>query len=141
MPSQQRESIFHMQLGNIIYQPIVSVVTAGAVHTYRLLVYIDVAGNAIRSGFRKNQGFMATPAIYGGVLPRQFKSSFTVVKTHLVGACGVGSLRVSRINGFPVISPNTPTLRRMAGGAVDLQAHTMWVLRRQIRKTNEKHED
>jgi len=139
--SQQRKPVFHMQLGNVIHQPMGCVVTAGAVHTYRLLVYIDVAGNAIRSGFRKNQGFMATPAIYGGVLPRQFKSSFTVVKTHLVGTRGFRRLRISRINGFPVISPNTPTLRRMAGSTVYLQAYTMWVLRKQIRKTNEKHED
>lgn len=109
VPSQQRKPVFHMQLGNIIHQPIVCVVTAGTVHAYRLLVYIDVAGKAVRSGFRKNQGFMASPAIYVGMLSRQFKSSFTMVKTHIIWT-RTGNLRISRSNGFPVISPNTPAL-------------------------------
>ena len=65
----QRKSIFLVQCGDVIDQPVGAAVATGAVRPHRLLVHIGVAGNTIRTGLRKDQAGVAGAAIHYGMLP------------------------------------------------------------------------
>jgi len=60
---RQRESVVLVQVGDIVYHPVVGCMAACAVRAHRLLVHVRVTGNTIVFGFRKNQGSVASPAV------------------------------------------------------------------------------
>ena len=69
MGSDQRKAVVLMQLRNSVHQPVCRGMTPGAIVPDGLLVYVGMAGNALRTGIGKNQRRMATPAIHLLVLP------------------------------------------------------------------------
>lgn len=80
MNAQQREAIIVMQLGDVVHQPILGRMAAGAVRTDGNAVHVRMAGNALGRRFRKNQGLMAGAAIHGSVAPRQREVRLAMVK-------------------------------------------------------------
>ena len=80
MGSQQRETIFLMQLGDIVHQPVFGSVAAGAVQTNGGAVHIRMAGNTLGARLRKNQRLVAVPAIHPDMPALKRESRSIVVK-------------------------------------------------------------
>jgi hypothetical protein len=58
-------------------------VAAAAVITYRHSVHIGMAADAVRAGFRKNEGGMARTTVYLPVLSVQYKAGGFMLKSAL----------------------------------------------------------
>ena len=80
MCPQQGKSIFLMQFGNVVHQPVLGRMAPGAVRTNSGAVHIRMAGNTFGACLGKNQGLVTIPAIHPGMLPFQRKSSGIVIK-------------------------------------------------------------
>lgn len=129
MRPHKREAVFLMQFRHLIDQPVLRGMASGAVRSKRPLMYIGMAGNTLRIGFRKDQRFMAAPAIHPGVLPAQGKPGFVVLKTRRIlfeqPARCTGSLYRIDFGQFPGFKWYFPTGRRMAGGTVNLKGRAV----------------
>jgi hypothetical protein len=81
--SQQRETIVEVEFHDVVYQPAFRRVAAAAVITYRHSVHIGMAADAVRAGFRKNEGGMARTTVYLPVLSVQYKAGGFMLKSAL----------------------------------------------------------
>ncbi len=86
-----------------------------------------MAGNALGTGFRKRQVFMAGPAIHALMLAAEFKTGFIMIETGRVRPCV-----------FPQIRLNFPGIRRVAIPAIDLQRRPVRVLRKEAGSAAQK---
>ena len=133
MCANERESVILMQLGNIVHQPIFRIVAAGAVISDRSVVHIGVAGNTSGFGVRKNQRFMAGPAIHPNMLPGKGEIGFGVAELGGIPAdLPAGGFGKYRTAAVPLVIGYFPTGRRMAVGAIDLELGAVRRLRYQI---------
>ena len=66
--ANERKTVVVVQFRNIVHQPVLCIMTPGAVFSDGSVVQIGVTGNAVGIGIRKNHGFMAGPAIHPHVL-------------------------------------------------------------------------
>lgn len=136
MYTRKREAVFQVQFRNIVHQPIGGGVAAGAVSACRLLVHILVAGNTIGIGLGKNEGGVASPAIYLGVAAFELEPRFPMVKPQgvpaQVHARHAGNIGFLRVKTLPVSSRNLPARRGVAGSAAHLHGRAMRVLRIQV---------
>jgi len=82
--ARQRESIVLVQVGDIVYHPVVGSMATRAICAYRLLVHVGVTGNASGIGFGKNQGFVTSAAVNIFMLALEFKIGFTVMETQRI---------------------------------------------------------
>lgn len=122
MHPHQRESIVLVQLSYIIHQPIVGGMAAGTIRTDGAAVHILMAGNTTCLGLRKNERFMAGPAIGLGMLTFELKIGFVVVKRHGIPAdLPAGDPRKYRTRPVPGIKRDLPPGRRVTGSAIDLE--------------------
>jgi hypothetical protein len=80
---QQRKAIVEVDFHDIIYQPAFRRVAAAAVIAYRHSVHIGMAADAVRAGFRKDEGIMARTTVHLPVLSIQHKARSFVAKSAL----------------------------------------------------------
>ena len=83
--AHQGESIFVVQLADIVYQPVFGVVASGAISPHGLLVHVGMAGNAFRTGFGEYEALVAASAIDRDMLPKQRVIRFIVMKAGRIG--------------------------------------------------------
>lgn len=76
MRAHQRESIVLVQFGNIVHQPVIRIVAAGAVVSDRSVVHIGMAGNTRGIRVGKNKALVAGPAIRADMLTGEGKIGF-----------------------------------------------------------------
>jgi len=133
----QRETIVLVQVGDIVYDPVVGSMATCAIRTHRLLVHISVAGNTVRIGFRKNKGGVTSPAIHIFMLAFELKICFAVVEANRVKTDyhpgHLGDSGFLRIKVLPEFSLNFPTRRIVAGNATDAQVSAMRILGEKVR--------
>lgn len=77
---QQGKPVLLVYLRDVVDQPVIGIVTTRTIGAYRLLVYVGVTGNAVRTNFRKRQRLVATRTIHGGMPTRQVKPGLAVLK-------------------------------------------------------------
>ncbi len=134
-----------MQSGNIVNDPVVSIVATRTIGPYRLLVHIFMTGNAIGVGFGKYQAGMASPAIHFLVLPGKLKLGFVMVKSSGIKTIHhAGHFRQAwffRIKVLPEFCINLPTLRGVACRTVHFEVCAMRVLCEQVRNKARKEKD
>lgn len=134
--AHQRKTIVLVQLSNIVHQPILRIMASCAVCSDSLIVHIGMAGNTVLARFRKDQGFMARSAVHPGVLTGKGKIGCIVVKFRSIPSDlptrHLRYFRLRRFVEFPGIKRNFPSVRRMAGSAVDLEISTVRRLGKQI---------
>lgn len=140
--ARQREAVLDMKIGHIVHHPIGRGVATGAVGAHGLLVHVQMARKALRLGFRKNQTFVATPAIHSGVPTGQRECGFAVPEKGGVhwdwNARRFGDFWFHKFGLFPKSSIDLPARRGMAGRTVDLQIGTVRVLRAQVDGKNQE---
>ena len=138
----QWETVLDMEVGHIVHHPIGSGMTAGAIGAHGLLVHVQMARKALRLGLRKNQTFVAAPAIHGGVPTGQREYRFAVPEKggiHWDGdARCFGCFGFCKFGLFPKSSVDLPARRSVAGRTVDLQIGTVRVLRAQVGGKNQE---
>lgn len=120
--AQQGEAVVLVQFGNVVHQPVVGGVAAGAIRPDRSLVHVRMTGNTAGFGIGENKGFVAGPAIDPGVLPLEWKIGFIVIKPHRIPADTPA--RNTRKHGaipVPGVVRDLPPRRGVAGGAIDLK--------------------
>lgn len=108
--AQKRESIFKMDLINVIHYPGVGLVASGTIGTDRHFVYVGMAGHTIVRRIFKNELVVAGPAIYLSMAAGQREPGLAMVKSGTV----IGGF----FEGSPLTGLYFPTFRGMAGSAI-----------------------
>lgn len=80
MSAKQGKTILFVQISDVVHQPVVGAVAAGAIVADGILVYIRVAGITVGLGFFKNEAGMAVPAIKHCMLAGEGKVRAIVMK-------------------------------------------------------------
>ena len=83
--AEQWETVVLMELGDVVHEPVLSRVAAGAVVSDGHLVYIGVAGDTGGLSLRKYQALVAFSAISRCVLSGELKIRLVVVEEGGVG--------------------------------------------------------
>lgn len=126
------EAIVPVDLLNIIHEPVFGRVAPGTVTARRHLVHVHVARDALGICFRKNERFVAGPAVHVGVLPGECKTRLVVVESGSVRrqwhARHFGDLWLVQFDIFPMLPRNFPPLGRVASGAVHLEIFAVRIL-------------
>lgn len=143
--AREREAVVEVQFLDIVHQPVVDRVAAGAVVPRCLLVDVEVAGIAVRFCTLKHQCFVAIPAFNRCVATLQGEVCFVVVEKGRVNwywhPGGLGFGRFLQFNRLPMRCRNLPPRRRVASGAVQLQSCAVRVLREHVCRQTEQEGD
>jgi len=122
--ADEGESVFVVQLADVVDQPVVGIVAPGAIRPHGLLVHVRVAGDAVLAGFGENQGLVAAPAIHRQVPARERVIGLGVVEAFYLAlqnpTGGIGDRGISGGVQAPGVG-DLPARSRMAGGTVGLQ--------------------
>ena len=116
----QRKAILLIQFRNVIHQPAHRGMAARTIITDGHAVNVRMARNAVAPGcLAKDHGGVARFAIHFFVHADQGKFGLRVIESHR-------------------LAHRCPTVRDMAGGAIDLQRFTMRRLRKDMRRDDER---